>query len=62
MDCAIRPITIAEQADAAARRTVQTGEVQPNPHPEGTDAHRQWKAAFERLLLAHSLPDVEASA
>lgn len=62
MDAAIRKIELAEHADMAARRTVETGEVEPNPHPEGTTAHRDWKVAYERFLVAHSAADMERSA
>jgi hypothetical protein len=58
----IQPIGIAESADLAARRCVETGEAQPNPHERGTDEFKQWKAAYERFLLRHSSPESEASA
>lgn len=60
-DLSIRRTTIAEQADAAARRFVQTHTPEQNPH-EGTPDAPVWKAAFERFLLLHSLPEAEASA
>lgn len=62
MDSEIRKIEIAEHADMAARRTVETGEVEMNPHPEGTPAHREWHATYLRRLLAWSAPECEASA
>lgn len=57
-DTSIRRVTIAEQADLAARRTAETGEIQPNPH-EGTQHATEWKCAYERFLLLHTLPECE---
>lgn len=55
----VRPISIAEQAAAAARKTVEAQEVEPNPHPEHTDAARAWQAAYERYLLLYSSDSLE---
>lgn len=62
MDAPIRSITIAEHADIAARRTAETGEIQPNPHEQGTTEHAQWKVAYERQLLRHTAPECQGSA
>jgi hypothetical protein len=53
---------IAEDADRAAQRCVQSGAEQPNPHPEGTEAAACWRNAYLRYLLLHSTPHAEASA
>jgi hypothetical protein len=58
-DASIRRVTIAEQADAAARRTAQTGELERNPH-EGTQDSGEWKRAYERYLLLHTSGEVSA--
>jgi hypothetical protein len=47
-DFSIRPITLAEQAEAAARRFSATGEHEPNPHA-GTAQEAAWEAAFARI-------------
>jgi hypothetical protein len=52
-DTAIRPITIAEQAEAAARRFVQTGEKEENPH-RATGNEQRWRSCFDRWVLALS--------
>jgi hypothetical protein len=54
--------SIAEDADAAARRFVLTGEPEENPFVSGIESHREWQASFERSLLKWSAPDAEASA
>lgn len=59
-DTSIRRVTIAEQADAAAQRTVQLGGIEPNPHPQGTEDAAAWQAAYERFLLLHSSGEVSA--
>jgi hypothetical protein len=61
MDTTIRPITIGEQAEQAARRFVATGEPEPNPHA-GTDQEQRWRSCYERWLLQLTAPDAEASA
>ena len=62
MDTPIRPITVAEQAEAAARRTVETGEREPNPH-QGTANEQRWRSGYERWLLQLSAVEgTEASA
>ena len=53
---------IAQQADAAAQRSVLKGAIEENPYLPGTQAAAIWKTCFERYLLAHSAPDAEASA
>lgn len=60
-DTSIRRVTIAEQAELAARRFIETGEPQPNPHA-GTADEQAWRSAFERNLLALSAPEAEGSA
>lgn len=62
MDSAIRRMTIAEEADAAARRTVETGELERNPYPKDSAEYRAWRASFERSLLVHTAPECERSA
>lgn len=51
MDHDVRPITIAEQAEAAARRFIATGEPQHNPHA-GLPGEQRWRSVYERWLLA----------
>lgn len=46
-DTAIRRVTVAEQAEQAARRFVLTGEREINPH-EGTADAAAWSLAFFR--------------
>ena len=46
----VRPVTIAEQAIAAAKRVADTGEPALNPHPEGSDAYRKWNVCFKRAM------------
>lgn len=60
-DPSIRRVTIAEQANLAAQRTAQTGEIERNPH-EGTPDAGEWQRAYERYLLLHTMPESEASA
>lgn len=61
-DTSIRPVTVAEQAEAAARRFVESGEPEQNPH-KGTPAEAKWRSSYERWLLALTAPqDVEGSA
>jgi hypothetical protein len=50
-DTSIRRVSLAEQAEAAARRFVETGEPEPNPH-KGTDDEQPWRSLYERWLLA----------
>jgi hypothetical protein len=57
----IRKLTVAEQAQAAARRTVDSGVIEENPHV-GTQDGPDWKSAYERYMLQFSAPDAEASA
>jgi hypothetical protein len=45
---------IAEDADRAAQRYVLTGVEQDCPYVSGTEAHREWRAAYQRYLLLHS--------
>lgn len=50
---------IGEQADAAARRFVESGGFQghrENPYPIGSDAAAVYKSSFERFLVLHSAP------
>lgn len=49
-DLSIRLLTLAEEAEAAARRFVDTGEPQDNPH-RGTPDEQAWRSAYERWLL-----------
>ena len=54
---------IAADADAAAQRFVKTRIEQDNPFVSGTEAHREWKASYQRFLLLHSsLEDTEGGA
>jgi hypothetical protein len=54
---------IAADADAAAQRYVITGVEQDCPYVSGTEASREWRAAYQRYLLLHSSGEgVEASA
>lgn len=63
MDHHIRPITIAEQADLAARRFIDTGEPEVNPHEAGSPAAVEWKRRYEIALLRLTAPaDAEACA
>lgn len=55
-DLSIRRMTIAEEAQAAARRFIQTKDAEPNPYV-GTDDEQVWRSAFERHLLALSAPE-----
>lgn len=50
MDTPIRPVTIGEQAEAAAKRFIATGEPEHNPH-QGTEQEQRWRSCFERWLL-----------
>lgn len=59
-DTSIRRIEIAEQAEQAARRFVETGEPELNPH-EGTENAQVWRSLFERWLLALTAPETEGS-
>lgn len=52
-DTSIRPITIAEQAEAAARRFVETGEPITNPHA-GTEHEQKFRSLADRWCLALS--------
>jgi hypothetical protein len=62
-DFSIRPITITEQAMRAAQLAAETGEHQPNPHPEGTPEHLRWNAGYTRALQHHAAAEgVEGSA
>ena len=62
MDHTIRPITVAEQAEQAARRFVDTCEPQPNPHT-GTALEQRWRSLYDRWILQLSAEqDTEASA
>jgi hypothetical protein len=56
-DESIRRVCIADQAQAAARRFVETGQCEPNPHA-GTPDEPVFKAAFDRYL--HLLTGAEA--
>ena len=58
-DTSIRRVTIAEQADLAARRAAETGEVEPNPHQDTAD-QGEWQRAYERFLVLHSTGEVSA--
>lgn len=53
----IRAISLAESADLAARRAVETQEPQPNPHPAGSTEALQWHSAYCRYLLLHGAPE-----
>ncbi len=57
----IRRQTIAEEADAAAQRTVASAVLEPNPY-FGLDDERAWKSAYERYLLKYSAPEAEGGA
>lgn len=52
-DTSIRRVTIAEQAEAAARLFMETGTPQPNPHA-GTADEQAWRSVYERWILALS--------
>ena len=52
-------VAIAQDADLAAQRCVQTGVQQPNPHVEGTEAAACWRNAYFRYLLLHSAPHAD---
>lgn len=54
--------SIAEDANLAAQRAVAHGVEQANPHPQDTEAHGVWRAAYLRFLLLHSAPEGEGSA
>lgn len=58
-DESTRRICIAQQAEAAARKQLDTGEPQPNPH-RGTENESVFQAAFDRFL--HLLSTGESSA
>lgn len=61
-DTSIRPVTIAEQAEAAARRFMETGEQQGNPHA-GTPHEQAWRSAYEvQILDLSDAAEKEASA
>jgi hypothetical protein len=60
-DTSIRRVTLAEQAEAAARRYLHTGEREPNPHA-GTDDERAYQLALDRWLHALIVPHAEGSA
>jgi hypothetical protein len=60
-DTSIRRVTIAEQAQLAAAKFMETGEKPDNPHA-GTADEQAWRSAFERWLLALSAADVEGGA
>lgn len=64
MDETIRPLTIAEQAIAAARLTVQTGEQQPNPYASADPSiARKWDVCFMRAMaMEQSCSDCEGGA
>lgn len=63
MDASISQVTIAQQADLAARKAVATFEPQPNPHTPGTPDAMEWARRYHVALLRHSQPeDAEASA
>lgn len=54
---------IADDADAAARRFVATRVEQDCPYVSGTEAHREWRASYQRFLLLHSsVEDAEGGA
>jgi hypothetical protein len=55
---------ISEQAREAARSWVANPKLPKpaNPYPQGSDAAKAWKAAFERYLLLYSSDDSEVSA
>lgn len=61
-DLSIRRVSIAEHAEIAARRFVETGEPQHNPHEGVLGDAQAWRSAYERYLLLHSVPEGEASA
>lgn len=50
-------VTVAKQAEAAARRCVATGERQANPHDAGTEQAREWQRRYEIALLRLSAPE-----
>lgn len=53
---------IALDADAAAQRFIATGVEQENPFVSGTEAHREWRASYQRFLLKWSAPEAEGGA
>ncbi len=55
----IRRTSIAEQAAAAAARTLASGLREPNPYVE-LDEGPAWQAAYDRCL--NETPDCEGSA
>lgn len=61
-DASIRRISIAEQAEAAARLFMETGSPQANPHA-GMAGEQVWRSVYERWCLALSAAaDTEGSA
>jgi hypothetical protein len=48
---------IAEDANLAAQRAVAHGVEQANPHPQDSEAHAIWRAAYLRFMLLHSAPE-----
>lgn len=63
MDASITQVTIAELADTAARRAVETHEHQPNPFEAGTSDAIEFKRRYEIALLRHSQhPEGEGTA
>lgn len=63
MDTSITQVSIAELADLAARKAVETGEKQDNPFDPGTADHEEFHRRYCIANLRHSpLPGTEASA
>lgn len=60
----IRPASIAELADIAARLALETHEAQPNPFPAGTPEHDEFGRRYNiaKLRLSAEALEGEASA
>jgi hypothetical protein len=48
-------LTVAEEAKAAARRFVASGQAEVNPYA-GTADEQRWRSSYERWLLALTAP------
>jgi hypothetical protein len=59
-DLSIRRISIAEHAEMAALRSIESFEPVPNPHPEGSDDWKAWRAATNGFCFC-TAPRIEES-
>ena len=57
MDAPVRPLTIAEEADALARIAVESGEPQANPYEPGSSRHAEFSKRYQVAILRHSAPE-----